>query len=161
MRGKIGRLISTNDPVLVSHKPTVDIYLPHEDLTMKPADEDRIAANLAKIMAMICIRNSRLEDLHAGTVPTTKTGDYSDVLVIDAEGREIPWLEASHINDAQMASLMRDIVNRLFTFHIKSDDPGFREDLDRWMAVAGRWDDPVLDQAFLDAMASLKSRPNS
>ncbi|MDF1856774.1 MAG: hypothetical protein P1U48_15210 [Pseudooceanicola sp.] len=128
---------------------------------MKPADEDRIAAKLAKIMAMICIRNSRLEDLHAGTVPITRTGDYSDVLVIDAEGREIPWLEAAHIDDAQMASLMRDIVNRLFTFHMKSDDPGFREDLDRWMAVAGKWDDPVLDQAFLDAVASLRSRPNN
>jgi hypothetical protein len=29
------------------------------------------------------------------------------------------------------------------------------------MAVAGKWDDPVLDQAFLDAVASLKSRPNN
>ena len=45
---------------------------------MKVEDEERIAADLAKIMAMICIRNSRLEDLHAGTVPTTRTGDYSD-----------------------------------------------------------------------------------
>ena len=128
---------------------------------MNPADEDRIAANLAKIMAMICIRNTHLEDLHAGTVPITRTGDYSDVFVIDAEGRKIPWFDAAHIDDVQMASLMQEIVNRLFTFHMKSDDPGFREDLDRWMAVAGKWDDPVLDQAFLDAVASLKSRPNN
>lgn len=146
---------------LVPDKPAVDVSLSYEDLPMKPADEDRIAANLAKIMAMICIRNTHLEDLHAGTVPITRTGDYSDVFVIDAEGRKIPWTKAVHIDDAQMASLMRDIVNRLFTFHMKSDDPGFREDLDRWMAVAGKWDDPVLDQAFLDAVASLKSRPNN
>jgi len=128
---------------------------------MKPADETRIAANLAKIMAMICIRNTHLEGLHSGTVPMTRTGDYSDVFVIDAGGRKIPWPKAAHIDDVQMASLMREIVNRLFTFHMKSDDPVFREDLDRWMAVAGKWDDPVLDQAFLDAVASLKSRPNS
>jgi len=147
---------------LVPDKPELNVSLSYEDLSMKPADEDRIAANLAKIMAMICIRNTRLEDLHAGTVPITRTGDYSDVFVIDAEGRKIPWFEADHIGDVQMASLMRDIVNRLFTFHTKSDDPGFREDLDRWMAVVGKWDDPVLDQAFLDAVASLKGlRGNS
>ncbi|WP_146591479.1 hypothetical protein [Puniceibacterium confluentis] len=128
---------------------------------MKPADEDRIAANLAKIMAMICIRNTHLEELHAGTVPITRTGDYSDVIVIDAEGRKILWPKAAQIDDDQLASLMRDIVNRLFTFHMKSDDPSFRKDLDCWMAVAGKWDDPVLDQAFLDAVANLKSRPNN
>lgn len=43
---------------------------------MKVEDEERIAANLAKIMAMICIRNTRLEDLHAGVQPVTLTGDY-------------------------------------------------------------------------------------
>ena len=128
---------------------------------MKPADEKHIAANLAKIMAMICIRNTGLEHIHAGTVPVTLTGDYSDVFVVDADGRKIPWQEVSHIDDMQMAELMRTIVNRLFTFHMRSDDPGFRDGLDHWMAVIGKWDDPVLDQAFLDAVASLKSRPNN
>jgi hypothetical protein len=36
---------------------------------MKVEDEERIAANFAKIMGMICIRNTRLEDLHAGVQP--------------------------------------------------------------------------------------------
>ena len=58
---------------------------------MKVEDEERIGANLAKIMAMICIRNTRLEDLHAGVQPVTLTGDYSDVSVVDAEGQTIPW----------------------------------------------------------------------
>ncbi|SLN76935.1 hypothetical protein [Roseisalinus antarcticus] len=35
---------------------------------MKEADEERIAARLAKLMAMICVRNTGIEDLHAGTV---------------------------------------------------------------------------------------------
>ena len=33
---------------------------------MKVEDEERIAANLSKIKAMICIRNTRPENLHAG-----------------------------------------------------------------------------------------------
>jgi len=128
---------------------------------MKPADEECIAANLAKIMTLICVRNTHLENLHAGTVPTTLTGDYSDVFVVNAEGRTIPWFEVVHIDDIQMADLMRNIVNRLFAFHMKSGDPGFREDLDRWIAVAARWDYPESDRTFLDALARLKSTPNS
>ena len=56
---------------------------------MKKADEERIAARLAKLMAMICVRNTGIENLHAGTVPVTHTGDFSDVFVTDADGRRI------------------------------------------------------------------------
>lgn len=120
---------------------------------MKPADEERIAARLAKLMAMICVRNTGIEELHAGTVPVTHTGDYSDVFITDADGRQIPWPDASHLDDNQMQSLMRQIVNRLYTFHIKAEDTGFRDHLDRWLAVAERWDEPKLDEAFLATIA--------
>lgn len=116
---------------------------------MKPVDEERIAARLAKLMAMICVRNTGIEELHAGTVPVTHTGDYSDVFITDADGRRTPWSDASHIDDDQMRTLMRQIVDRLYTFHLKSDDAGFRDHLDRWLAVAERWDKPKLDEAFL------------
>ena len=66
---------------------------------MRKKDEKRIAAKLAKVMAMMCVRNTKLENLHAGVVPVTKTGDYSDVVVLDAEGRKIPWAEVSYIDD--------------------------------------------------------------
>ena len=54
--------------------------------------EERLAATLAKAMAMICVGNSMLENLHAEPVPVpvTKTGDYSDIFVIDANGNRIP-----------------------------------------------------------------------
>jgi len=116
---------------------------------MSGEGEKRIAARLAKVMAMMCVRNTRLEDLHAGLVPVTRTGDYSDVVVLDADGRRIPWLEASHIDDDQMRDLMRQIVDRLYTFHLKCDDTEFQHEIDRWMTVAGKWDDPELDLAFV------------
>jgi len=77
---------------------------------MKPDDEKRIAAKLAKTMAMLCVRNSHLESIHAGKVPITRTGDWSDVTVVDADGNRIPWTEVSHINDDEMRDLMRDVV---------------------------------------------------
>lgn len=117
---------------------------------MRKEDEQRIAARLAKVMAMMCVRNTMLENIHAGIVPVTKTGDYSDVVVVDAEGRRIPWPEVSHIDDDQMRTLMKEIVNRLYTFLIRIDDPEFQARIDRWAAVAGKWDDPELDQGSID-----------
>ena len=51
---------------------------------------------LVRTMALTCFRNSKLEDIHAGRTPVTRTGDYSDVTVIDADGRRVPWPEVSH-----------------------------------------------------------------
>ncbi len=116
---------------------------------MNDADEKRIAAKLAKTLAKLCVRNTALEDLHAGTTPVSKTGDYSDVVVIDAEGRKTPWTEVSQLDDETMRALMRQIVNRLYTFHLMADDPRLRVTIDRWVAAAGAWDDPEVDQGLL------------
>ncbi len=115
--------------------------------------EKRIAAMMAKTLAMMCVRNTGLETLHAGIVPVTHAGDYSDVRVIDADGREIAWNDVSHLDDGQMRTLMKEIVNRLYSFHISIDDPEFRERVDRWVALAEKWDEPEKDQAFIDTLA--------
>jgi len=121
-------------------------------MSMSNSDEERIAASLAKVMAVMCVRNTKLEDIHTGVLPVTKTGDFSDVTVIDAEGRKIPWPEVSHFDDDVMRDLMRQIVNRLYTFQLKADDPHFQEMMDRWATVARKWDEPELDAAFLQAI---------
>ena len=117
-------------------------------MAMSKKDEQTIAAKIAKIMAMLCVRNTRLEALHAGRVPVSKTGDFSDVKVIDADGREIPWTEVSHFDDEEMKTLMKQIVNRLYTFHLKADDPDFQRIVDRWAPIAARWDDPEIDEFY-------------
>lgn len=116
---------------------------------MKEADEERIAARLAKLMAVICVRNTGIEDLHTGTVPVTHTGDFFDVFVTDADGRRMAWADVSNMDDYAMRDPMRQIVNRLYTFHMNRDDPRFRDHLDRWLAISGTWDDPKLDEALL------------
>ncbi len=85
----------------------------------------------------------------AGPGPVTRTGDYSDVVVLDAEGNRIPWSEVSRINDDEMRDLMRQIVNRLYTFHLSCDEPALRSEIDRWMSVAGKWDEPELDPGMI------------
>ena len=81
--------------------------------------ERKIASVLSKAMALICVRNTRLESLHAGPGVVSHTEDYTDVTVTDANGRQIPWSEVSRISDDEMRELMREIVNRLYTFQLR------------------------------------------
>lgn len=93
---------------------------------MKREEHEKVAAQLAKAMAMICVRNTMLEGLHAGRVPVTKTGDFSDVFVVNADGQHIPWTEVSRLDDDEMRDLMRQVVNRLYTFQVRFDELEFR-----------------------------------
>jgi hypothetical protein len=63
-------------------------------------DDQRIVASLVTSMAMICMRNSRLETLQAGSGPVTHAGDYSDVSVLDADGRHITVALAARCGNA-------------------------------------------------------------
>lgn len=120
---------------------------------MNRDDEKRIAARMAKTLAMMCVRNTGLETLHSGVVPVTQTGDYSDVRVIDADGREIAWNDVSHLDDDQMRALMKEIVNRVYTFYISIDDEEFRDRIDRWARLTDYWDEPDSDIEFLKLLA--------
>ena len=74
-----------------------------------------IAAKLAKMLAFHGVRNSSLEALHAGTFPSSQTGDYTDVKVVSPYG-EIAWNQVGRISDEEMQPLMEEIVDRLYTF---------------------------------------------
>ena len=120
--------------------------------------ERQLTASISKSMAVMCVRNTMLEDIHAGIEPVTRTGDFTDVVVIDADGRRIPWPEVSRIGNDEMGRLMRQVVNRLYTFQAKADDPHFVRMMDRALAEAGRWDEPELDEIILSAIASSRRR---
>jgi hypothetical protein len=110
---------------------------------MKQMDKTS-AAILAKVITAICVRNGYLEDLHAGITPSSKTGDYSDVKVVTPYG-EIPWEKLSRISDEEMKSLMKSIVNQVYTYLCHKDDPEF---LKRFIRMGShyteRWDEPEL-----------------
>jgi hypothetical protein len=74
-----------------------------------------IKKRLAKVMALQCFRNTKLEDLHAGISPSSETGDFSDIKVVSPYG-EIPWTEVSRFNDDEMKELMIDVVDHCYNF---------------------------------------------
>jgi hypothetical protein len=112
------------------------------------ASPDKFQAEFAKIMTAACVRRGYLEKLHQGITPVTKTGDYSDVKVIDATGREIPWNQVSRIDQAEMKALITGIVDRIYTFLNRTlfcsfDDQEFNRALERSAAPwTKNWDEP-------------------
>lgn len=106
--------------------------------------DPELQQRLAKHIALRCFRNSILEDFHAGKVPDSKTGDYSDVVVHTPYG-EIPWNELSRISDAEMKLLMQDVVNHTYHFIQELFDEERGGELLLKLAVRDpepEWDDP-------------------
>ena len=77
----------------------------------------------------MCVRQSRLETLHRGLSPITRTGDYSDVVVVDADGRRIPWPEVSRFDEAE--------------------DPDFLAWSDFVRPQTYKWDKPKIDSVMM------------
>ncbi|SFG37261.1 hypothetical protein SAMN05518801_12037 [Novosphingobium sp. CF614] len=92
---------------------------------------DAAARRLALALVENCLRNSKLEDLHAGTTPGTAVGDFSDVKVVTPFG-DIPWNQLSRITDEEMKALMIEVVNKVYTFIIHMEDLVSLRDSARW-----------------------------
>ncbi len=111
----------------------------------------RNLGRLAKSLVEVCVRNTCLEDLHAGIVPASETGDYSDVKVISPYG-EIPWTQLSRISDEEMKRLMIEIVDRVFTFLSYPDELAV-------LSVQTRsWNRPRLDPKLMQTVRRRKVR---
>ena len=109
-------------------------------------------------MAIMCFRNTVIENFHGGIALVSHTGDFSDVVVIDANGRRIPWPEVTHIEPDEMRALMREVVNGLYTCHLKAGDPEFFGMLDWAAREAGEWDELELDEVMLKGLEARRMR---
>ncbi|WP_430411320.1 hypothetical protein [Kordia sp.] len=119
----------------------------------------------ALLMAVNCVRNTVIEHYHAGTIPSSKAGDYSDVKVVTPYG-DIPWNELSRINDKEMEIFNIEVINKLYTFLEYLLNPKYRDDKDRFLGLMSimypyHWNEPKLDTDFLDILISQKNRNNT
>ena len=93
-------------------------------------------------VASLCVRDTFLEELHAGIMPSSKTEDYSDVKVVSPYG-EIEWNRLSRISDDEMRQLMKEVVNKLYSVLLHLDDPKWVEAMKkRAQIMTAKWDEP-------------------
>ena len=103
--------------------------------------DDLVLQRLAKLIVERGFRN-RLEDIHAGTFPSSKSGDGTDIKVVSPYG-EIPWNRLGRISDEEMKQINKGAVDYVYNFlanlldgnlwslleHLRDNDP-----LPRWDA---------------------------
>lgn len=102
-----------------------------------PADDDLQAQLLSLALVETCFRNTRLEALHAGVVPESAAGDFSDVTVVTPAGT-IAYRDTARISQDEMRALMIEAVNRVYTF-LRHPQDLLRLD------AAANWNRPELD----------------
>ena len=57
-----------------------------------------------------------------------------------------------------MRALMREVVNGLYTCHLKAGDPEFLGMLDWAAREAGEWDEPEFDEVMLKGLEARRMR---
>ncbi len=105
---RLGKTVTAKDIFLLRNQIGLGMHTATpEDMAL--AEDARI---LVRLFAEEGVRNTLLEDLHAGRVPVTQTGDYSDVTVVTPEGT-IPWQDVSRLSDPEMRALMLNVEHKL------------------------------------------------
>jgi hypothetical protein len=112
--------------------------------------------NLALIRAVNCVRNTVIEDYHAGRPPHSVTGDYTDVYVETPSGR-IPWNELSRITDDEMMAFNMEVANKIYTallFIFGNKSPLERKIFLEMLSLMypRNWNTPQLDASFMAAL---------
>jgi len=101
-----------------------------------------IAKKLALSLALTCVRNTSLEDIHAGKSVEAE-GLSPDQILVQAGNQTIPWPEVSRISDAEMKNLMQEVVNKIYTTLLRLDNPDFFEKLEKYSSpFTAKWDEP-------------------
>jgi len=103
---------------------------------------EEAARPLALSMALMCVRNTCIEDIHAGISPSSQAGDFSDVKVVTPYG-EIPWNKLSRISDDDMRDFMREVVDRIYTVLLRLNDRKFVDLMNNYARLmTSTWDAP-------------------
>ena len=122
---------------------------------MKKIKPSKDVKELSRFLVLHCFRNTYLERLHAGIVPSSKSGDYEDVNVVSPYG-PIPWKQLSRIDDDEMKKLIKEVVNRLYTALHRLMETGFLR-VDPWITDTGfrctvDWDQPEIDEGIKETI---------
>ena len=132
----------------------------------KPPSKEQLTESLkneALKMAVACVRNTVIENYHAGQFPQSKTGDYSDVKVVTPFG-EIPWNELSRISDTEMMAFNKEVSNLLYTYlqcllnlHF---DAQIKEEFMKYVNLyfPDNWDEPHIDEKIIEMVSILKQK---
>jgi hypothetical protein len=123
-------------------------------------DFDQQIERLALAMTVYGVRNTVIENYHAGKAVRSTSGDYSDVKVVTRE-RELAWNEVSRITDEEMKAFNIEVSNKIFTVLQYLLNPKFESDREEFVNRLSyfhpsQWDRPVMQRVDRSATTDIQ-----
>lgn len=107
-------------------------------------DERLVARRMAKALAFLCLNEHFKQPLHNGKKPLSKTGDYTDVFITDAEGHRIIWCQACRVSAVEKTMMMEDVVSGIYDFLLNMEKDAYSRRLEDAYKASKDWNDPRL-----------------
>lgn len=102
-------------------------------------NEQLIAKKMAKALAFLCLNEHLQTPLHNGEQPVSKTGDYSDVFITDAEGRQIVWCQACRVSCKERERVFDDVAKGIYDFLLNIETDFYTRRLERAYRACVHW----------------------
>lgn len=106
------------------------------------ADERLVAKKMAKALAFLCLNKHFKLPLHNGCSPVSKTGDYSDVFITDAEGRQMIWCQACRVSYQEREMMVKDVANGIYDFLLNIETDSYTRRLEDAYLASVHWKEP-------------------
>lgn len=107
-------------------------------------DERLVAERMAKALAFLCLNEHFKQPLHNGKQPLSKTGDYTDVFITDADGRRIIWCQACRVSAVEKTMIIEDVVSGIYDFLLNMESDAFGRRLEEAYKASKDWKGPRL-----------------
>lgn len=102
-------------------------------------DERIVAKKMAKALAFLCLTEHFKLPLHNGSFPVSKTGDYTDVFVTDAEGHRTIWCQTCRVSYHEREMMIEDVADGIYDFLLNIETDSYARKLEDAYGASVRW----------------------
>lgn len=102
-------------------------------------NERLVAKKMAKALAFLCLNEHFKLPLHNGDNPVSKTGDYTDVFITDAEGNQMIWCQTCRVSYHEREMMVEDVANGIYDFLLNIETDSYARRLEDAYRASVHW----------------------
>ncbi len=102
-------------------------------------DERIVAKKMAKSLAFLCLNEHFKRPLHNGSVPVSKTGDYTDIFITDAEGHRLAWNRTCRVSFYEREMMLEDVADGIYDFLLNIETTSYTRRLEKAYQTFVHW----------------------
>ena len=104
-----------------------------------PVEENHVARRMARALAFMCLNDHFRQPLHSGHDPVSHTGDYTDVVITDARGRQMMWSHVCRVSSHEREKIMEDVAEGIYNFLLNIETETYAKQLEDAYRASVHW----------------------